>query len=56
MLGLLRNYNGTITVNGFECKKVKRSFYANIGVMMEYPSIYTKLTGVENINFFSSLH
>ncbi|MGN1164394.1 MAG: ABC transporter ATP-binding protein [Candidatus Ornithospirochaeta sp.] len=56
MLGILRSYSGSVVVDGTECRNAGRSFYDNIGVMMEYPSVYLKLTGKENLDFFSSLH
>ena len=43
-------------VNDTESKKVKRSFYEDIGVMKEFPSVYLKLKGEGNLDFFSSLH
>ena len=56
MFGLIRDYEGSMRVNDTESKKVKRSFYEDIGVMMEFPSVYLKLKGEGNLYFFSSLH
>lgn len=56
MFGLIRDYEGSMRVNDTESKKVKRSFYEDIGVMMEFPSVYLKLKGEGNLDFFSSLH
>jgi len=56
LTGLLTDYNGSVTVNGEEAKNRKNSFYENIGVDFEFPSLYEKLTARENLNFFASLY
>ena len=56
MFGLIRDYEGSMRVNDTESKKVKISFYEDIGVMMEFPSVCLKLKGEGNLDFFSSLH
>lgn len=56
MTGLIKNYEGSVSINNIECKKAKKDFYENIGVDFEYSTLYEKLTGIENINFFSSLY
>jgi fluoroquinolone transport system ATP-binding protein len=56
LTGLIRNYKGNAIVNKTECKSYKNNFYENIGVDFEFPSLYEKLTGKENLNFFGSLY
>ncbi|MDF2948749.1 MAG: transporter, ATP-binding protein [Sedimentibacter sp.] len=56
LTGLLRNYEGNSVVDGVESKYYKRNFYENIGVDFEFPSLYEKLTGRENLKFFGSLY
>lgn len=56
LTGLLTDYRGTVTVNGEEPKNRKNSFYENIGVDFEFPSLYEKLTAYENLRFFASLY
>jgi fluoroquinolone transport system ATP-binding protein len=56
LTGLLTNYTGSVTVNGTEVKKHDNSFYENIGVDFEFPSLYEKLTARENLKYFSSLY
>ncbi len=56
LTGLIRNYDGSVTVNKTECKRYKNDFYENIGVDFEFPSLYEKLTGRENLKFFGSLY
>lgn len=56
LTGLLTNYTGSVTVDGTEVKKHDNSFYENIGVDFEFPSLYEKLTARENLKYFSSLY
>jgi fluoroquinolone transport system ATP-binding protein len=56
LAGVLRNYSGSVIVNGTEVKKHNHTFYENIGVDFEFPSLYEKLTAVENLKFYSSLY
>jgi len=56
LTGLLTNYSGSVVVNGTEVKNHDNSFYENIGVDFEFPSLYEKLTARENLRFFSSLY
>ncbi len=56
LTGLIINYKGKAIVNKIECKSYKNDFYENIGVDFEFPSLYEKLTGKENLNFFGSLY
>ena len=56
LTGLLTTYNGEVRVNGEEVKHRSNQFYKNIGVAFEFPSLYEKLTGYENLKFFASLY
>jgi len=56
LTGLLTNYHGSVVVNGVEVKHHDGSFYENIGVDFEFPSLYEKLTARENLRFFASLY
>ncbi len=56
LTGLLRNYTGSVIVSDTEVKRHDNSFYENIGVDFEFPSLYEKLTARENLRFFSSLY
>ena len=56
LTGLLTNYSGSVTVNSCEVKKHDNSFYENIGVDFEFPSLYEKLTAKENLRYFASLY
>jgi len=54
--GLLRNYRGSVMVNGTELTTAPRSFYEQIGVAFEFPNLYQKLTAVENLRLFASFY
>lgn len=56
LTGLLMTYQGSVKVNGIEVKNHNKSFYEDIGVDFEFPSLYEKLTARENLAFFASLY
>lgn len=56
LIGMITNYQGSVKVNGLECKKYTKDAYEEIGVDFEFSTMYEKLTGKENLLFFSSLY
>lgn len=56
LTALIPAYRGSVQVLGVEARQHKRSFYEQIGVDFEFPSLYEKLTARENLRFFSSLY
>lgn len=56
LTGLLSNYQGEVIVNGADLSRKDSSFYENIGIDFEFPSLYEKFTAVENLKFFGSLY
>lgn len=56
LLGMLPGYQGSVIVNGTECKKPGADFYESIGVDFEFSTLYEKLSAKENLLFFSSLY
>jgi fluoroquinolone transport system ATP-binding protein len=56
LTGLLTTYHGSVNVLGAEVKHHDNSYYENIGVDFEFPSLYEKLTAKENLRFFASLY
>lgn len=56
LIGMITNYKGSVIVNGVESKRYSNKFYENIGVDFEFPSLYEKLTAIENLKYFGSLY
>lgn len=56
LTGLITTYSGSVIVNGIETKNHKNSFYENIGVDFEFPSLYEKLSARNNLEYFSALY
>lgn len=56
LTGLLVGYTGNAVVDGTEVSHHTNSFYENIGVDFEFPSLYKKLTAKQNLEFFGSLY
>lgn len=56
LIGLLKGYQGNVTVFGREINDWGSDYYERIGVSFELPNHYLKLTGLENLNYFRSLY
>lgn len=53
---LLDNYRGEINYLGKDFSKLGVDYYEDIGVGFEMPVHFSKLTGLENVNFFLNLY
>ena len=56
LIGLLKSYQGTVTVFGRDLKAWRSDYYERIGVAFEQPNHYLKLTALENLAYFRSLY
>ncbi|MBP5176080.1 MAG: ABC transporter ATP-binding protein [Treponema sp.] len=56
LIGLLKNYKGSVKVFEKEVREQKDDYYERIGIDFEFPSFYEKLSAEENLRFFSSLY
>ena len=56
LIGLLKDYQGTVSVFEKDLKDWKSDYYERIGVSFESPNHYLKLTAIENLTYFSSLY
>jgi len=56
IIGLLKGYSGTIEIMGKERSKWSKDFFEHIGVAFDFPNLYTKLTGEENLKLISSYY
>lgn len=56
LIGLLRDYQGSVTVLGRDLSQWGSELYQRIGVSFEFPNHYSRLTGAENLRYFGSLY
>lgn len=56
IIGLLKGYNGKVTVFDQDLRNMKKSYYERIGVCFELPNHYLKLTALENLQLFASFY
>ncbi|HOM42812.1 MAG TPA: ABC transporter ATP-binding protein [Bacillota bacterium] len=56
IIGILKNYQGSVKVMNKEVKEMKSDYYEKIGVAFEFPNLYSKFTAVENLSYFRSLY
>lgn len=56
LIKLLENYEGIISYNGNNIAELDDSFFEDIGVSFEMPIHFTKMTAMENIEFFTKLY
>ena len=56
LIKILENYDGIISFNGKNITELDQSFYEKIGVSFEMPIHFSKMTAMENMNFFLKLY
>jgi fluoroquinolone transport system ATP-binding protein len=56
LIGLLKGFQGQITIMGRDLTAWGPDLYEQIGVTFELPNHYLRLTGRENLNYFRSLY
>ncbi len=56
MIKVLEKFDGGIYYNGKSITDFKDDFYENIGVSFEMPIHFSKMTALENIEFFTKLY
>ncbi len=56
LMGLLKGYTGTANVFGRPMSNGHRDYYERIGVSFELPSLYLRLTALENLRLFAALY
>lgn len=56
IIGLIRGYIGNIEVMGKERKDWNNDFYEKIGVAFDFPNLYIKLSGKENLELIASYY
>lgn len=56
LIGILNGYQGEVNVGQYTMRKVSRDFYQMIGVLFEIPYLYSTLSAVDNLKYFSSFY
>ncbi len=56
LIKILEDFRGNITYNGKDIREFKDDFYESIGVSFEMPIHFSKMTAMENIEFFLKLY
>lgn len=56
LIKILSDYRGAISYSGKDITEFKDDFYEDIGVSFEMPIHFSKMTAMENINFFLKLY
>ena len=56
LIGLLKNYQGQISVFGRDLNQWGSDYYERVGVSFEVPNHFLKLTALENLGYFAALY
>lgn len=56
LIGILKEYQGSVRVMGQELRGITSDYYEGIGVAFEFPNFYNKFSALENLQFFRSLY
>lgn len=56
LIGLLKGYQGSVSVMGRELREWGQEYYQQIGVCFEMPNHFLKLSALENLRHFGSLY
>lgn len=56
LIGILKNYKGSIKIMKKEISDVGSDFYEKIGVGFELPNLHSKLTAYENLKIFQNFY
>jgi fluoroquinolone transport system ATP-binding protein len=56
LIGLLKGFKGEVSILDKPINVWDQTFYEHIGVGFEFPNFYSKLTALENLQFFKSFY
>ncbi|MDO4281651.1 MAG: ABC transporter ATP-binding protein, partial [Peptococcaceae bacterium] len=57
LTGVLKGHRGAVNLFGQEIRAVHpQRFYQQIGVLFEFPYLYTNLSALDNLNYFASFY
>jgi fluoroquinolone transport system ATP-binding protein len=55
LTGLLQLQKGNVTVAGYDIRNIERKMFNKIGMSFEQSNVYSKMTALENLLFYSKL-
>ena len=53
---IIKDYDGKVRVFGKDLGKWGKDYYNRIGASFEFPAVYSRLTALENLEFFASFY
>ena len=56
LVNIIKDYTGEVRVFGKDLRKWGKDYYNKIGVSFEFPAVYSRLTALENLQFFASFY
>ncbi|OEH85094.1 ATP-binding protein [Desulfuribacillus stibiiarsenatis] len=56
LIGLLKGYEGSVSIMGKERREWGKDFFEEIGVAFDFPNLYLKLTAFENLQLIGSYY
>ncbi|MBP1912896.1 ABC transporter ATP-binding protein [Thermococcus stetteri] len=56
LVKIIRDYSGEVRVLGKDLREWGKDYYNRIGVSFEFPAVYSRLTALENLEFFASFY
>ncbi|MDN5320851.1 MAG: fluoroquinolone transport system ATP-binding protein [Thermococcaceae archaeon] len=56
LVKIIKDYTGEVKVFGKDLREWGKDYYNKIGVSFEFPAVYSRLTALENLQFFASFY
>lgn len=57
LTGILTGYSGSVSIFNQEIKNINsKDFFKEIGVLFEFPYLYTNLSAIDNLKYFASFY
>ncbi|BDF17042.1 ABC transporter, ATP-binding protein [[Clostridium] scindens ATCC 35704] len=56
LTGILHGYDGSVHLFGEPLQNQQKNFQEKIGVLFEFPYLYTNLSALDNLNYFASFY
>ncbi|MCO6042053.1 ABC transporter ATP-binding protein [Thermococcus alcaliphilus] len=56
LVKIIKDYTGEVKVFDKDLRKWGKDYYNKIGVSFEFPAVYSRLTALENLEFFASFY